>query len=275
MKKEEKIKWNTYHTKNIKSKYLYRYVSIEKLISFLNTGSLYFARMDSFEDNLEGIIPYDIVELFANYDDLPSLEERNPEISKEIWKDIENHRAGKLTKLQESLLNRQKERFVSCWFLSDAESIAMWDLYATDGFLIRFDRQYLQNLVKLRKDLQEKIPQDSNDLLVAGRVRYQNFNEVHLDEEGKLIRYSGFRKHVAFKHEAEYRFILHKKKNDSNGIFYSLGDINELKFDLFANPRMKSFTLSTYNDIIKKYNSKFQLKESELKPWLHFKETTF
>lgn len=275
MKKEEKIDWQTYHTKNIKSKYLYRHVSIEKLISFLNTGDLYFARMDSFEDNLEGVIPYDIVELLANYDDLPSLEERNPEISKEIWKDIENHRAGKLTKLQESLLNRQKERFVSCWFLSDTESIAMWDLYATGGFLIRFDRQYLQGLVKTRKDLQEKIPEDSNDLLVAGRVRYQNFNELHLDEDGKRLKYSGFRKHVAFKHEAEYRFILHKKEYNSNGVFYSLGDINELEFDLLANPRMEAFTLSTYNDIIKKYNSKFQLKESELKPWLHFKETTF
>ena len=47
------MKWDTCHTQGIKLKYVYRYISFEKLIHFLETNSLFFSRMDKFEDNLE------------------------------------------------------------------------------------------------------------------------------------------------------------------------------------------------------------------------------
>jgi hypothetical protein len=51
------MKWETYHTKEINQKYVYRYLTLEKLVDFLETGELYLTRLDKFEDNLENISP--------------------------------------------------------------------------------------------------------------------------------------------------------------------------------------------------------------------------
>ena len=92
------MKWDTYHTKEIKEKYLYRYVTIEKLIDFLSTNSIYLSRLDSFEDSFEDIQPYDINQLKFLYTEKP--EDANPEISDEIWNEkIENGRKS-ITGLQ-------------------------------------------------------------------------------------------------------------------------------------------------------------------------------
>ena len=76
------MNWDTYHTKNISEKYVYRYVTIEKLIDFLVTNSIYLARLDTFEDNFENIQPYDINQLRFFYLEKPT--DANPEIQKRL-----------------------------------------------------------------------------------------------------------------------------------------------------------------------------------------------
>lgn len=268
------MNWDTYNTKSIKSKYLYRYITLEKLIHFFNTGSLYFARMDSFEDNLEGINPNDIVQLILNLIPVPPKELRSDEIYHSVWENTQKIRFNNLINLQKTLNEKQKKSFVSCWFLGDTESIGMWDLYAKDGFLIRFERLSLQKLVKAKLKSQQ-IDYGDSDLLVAGKVKYQDFEKIAWTNEGSLIKYSGFRKHEAFKHEEEYRFIIHKSNPPENGIIYKLDEIDNLEFKLYANPRMSSFTFNTYSNILKKYNLKHELNESMLKQWLEFKNMKF
>jgi hypothetical protein len=268
------MNWDTYNTKSIKSKYLYRYVSLEKMIHFLSTGSLYFSRMDSFEDNLEGITPDDITKLIMNLKPVPSKELRSNEIDDSVWENTQKNRFNNLLGLQKKLNEKQTKHFVSCWFLGDTESIGMWDLYATDGFLIRFERLSLQNLVK-EKHKTQSIDYKDSDLLVAGKVKYQDFEKVAWENDGNLIKYSGFRKHEAFKHEEEYRFIIHKLDPPENGIIYKLDEIDNLDFKIYANPRMSSFTFNTYSNILKKYSLKHELNESMLKQWLEFKNMTF
>lgn len=266
------MKWNTYNTRSINSKYLYRYVSLEKLLHFLRTGSLYFSRMDSFEDNLEGIIPFEITKLIINMLPVTPKEARNQVLSDETYEQIKLSRNQNLMDLQKELHEKQKKRFVSCWFLGNTESIGMWDLYAKEGFLIRFDREILQNLVE-SKIKSQNIHHEKTDLLVAGKVKYQDFAKIPSDEKKSLIKYSGFRKHEAFKHEEEYRFIIHKSKPNELGLVYNLEEIDSLDFQIFTNPKMSKFTFNTYSDLLKKYTSKHKLKESMLKPWLEFKNT--
>ncbi|WP_395655093.1 hypothetical protein [Flavobacterium sp.] len=57
------MKFETQHKKKIIDKYVYRYLTIEKLIDFFDTNSIYLSRLDTFEDNLENIEPYDINEI--------------------------------------------------------------------------------------------------------------------------------------------------------------------------------------------------------------------
>lgn len=265
------MKWESYHTKGITEKYVYRYLTIEKLVDFLLSNSIYLARLDTFEDNFENMEPYFINEL-RHFIYVKKIENANPEIPESTWDEVINNGKSRFREIQEYVIQQQKKRFVSCWILNDVESFGMWDLYGRSGFAIRFEREYFQNLIKESITLQE----DSNeiDLLVGGKVIYQNFDNMLTNEEESLIKFSAFRKHLSFKHESEYR-IIGFTNNSSNqlGLRYKLPNINTLKFDIIANPRLTSFQFLQYQNIIEKYLPENKLKESGLKLWLEFRKT--
>ena len=263
------MKWDTYHTQGIKLKYVYRYISFEKLIHFLETNSLFFSRMDKFEDNLEGITPYDITELLGNLGN-DFLEEKPNEMLDFIWKELITRRKKALSAVQDNL-NSQKKKYVSSWFLNNSESMGMWDLYAPNGYLLKFERSKLQSIVKSNRGKQRFV-NDNNTLLVAGRVNYQDFNEVPFAEQKSKIKYSTFRKHIAFKHEEEYRLLISLPYElPLPGIEYNIGNIDDLEFEIIANPRMDRFTYETNKKVIGKYTT-HELKESTLKLWLEFRD---
>lgn len=269
------MKWDTYHTKEIKEKYVYRYLTIEKLVDFLETNSIYLARLDKFEDNLESIEPYDINKLKVKSEMLSKPDDANPEISDSQWDEIIRNNILALRELQKSLGQKQKQRFVSCWILNDVESFAMWDIYGKSGFILRFEQEYFQNLIrnsiKLQKDQTKKI-----DLLIAGTVQYQNYDKMLFKEKESLIKISAFRKHIAFKHEAEYRIVgFMKEVLDLSGLKFILPELKDLEFDIIANPRLDSFQFTKYKSMISKYSKNHPLKKSELKRWLDFRNTTY
>lgn len=267
--------WETYHTKGITETYVYRYVTIEKLIDFLETNSIFLSRLDKFEDNLENIEPYDINELRLRTQTLSKPSNANPKITESQWTQIIENNKSELRAIQAKLTKQQKHRFVSCWILNNTESFAMWDIYGKAGFAIRFERKYFQKLIKDSISLQSE-PTNKIDLLVAGVVQYQNFDQMLFTEEESLLKYSAFRKHQAFNHETEYRIIgFMKEILEIPGLKYKLPSIAELEFDLIANPRLDSFQFQKYKGIISKYSTKHQLKESELKIWLDFRNTNY
>lgn len=263
------MKWNTYHTKEITEKYVYRYLTIEKLIDFLDTNSIYLARLDTFEDCLENIEPYDINQLKFLYLEKP--EDANPEISDEHWDEMIAKGKTRFREIQNYLSAKQKTRFVSCWILSDVESFGMWDTYGKSGFVIRFEREYFQNMIKKSIELQSS-PANKIDLLVVGEVNYQNFDEMLLREKESLLKFSVFRKHLSFKHESEYRVVGFTNEVENEiGLRFKLPDIETLNFEIFANPRLSFFQFQQYKSIIAKYSNTHFLKESNLKTWLEFR----
>jgi hypothetical protein len=269
------MKWDTYHTKEIKKKYVYRYLTIEKLVDFLDTGELFLTRLDKFEDNLENIEPYDINELKFQSGLTEKPQNANPNIPEHQWDElIKISRAG-LVQIQKSLQEKQKHRFVSCWILNDVESFAMWDIYGKSGFAIRFERSYFQKLIKDSIEIQ-KGKTDEIDLLVVGKVVYQNFDEMLLKEKESLLKFSVFRKHLSFNHESEYRIVGYMKEIlDVPGLRFKLPNIEDLDFDIIANPRLDGFQFDKYKGILSKYSQKHPLTESELKIWLEFRNNNY
>jgi len=268
------MKWDETYTKDIKAKYVYRYLSLEKLIHFLETGSLYFARLDRFEDNLEGILAPEVLTLTVKLKSLPSIESRNPSISSDEWETLEHDRVENLLHIQTKLINKQRERFVNCWFLGENESIGMWDLYAQNGFMIKLEKDELQNAIKLKIN-DQKVKFIDGDLVAVGKVSYNDYDKVFFEQFGNEKELRGFRKHIAFQHEEEYRIIIHSREIETNYIIYDLGDLNKLKFELYAHPRMSELSFKTYKGIIKNYTKDHQLQKSRLKPWLEFKNMQF
>lgn len=271
------MKLDKLNTNNIKEEFVYRYFSIEKFIDFLETNSIYLARLDTFEDSLENIDPYDILEISFLIQAIKDLESDNvnPELPQPKETYIKSEKS-KLKKIQEDLIDKQKYRFASCWVLNNVESFAMWDMYAKNGIVIRFKRKYFEQIIEKSISSQE-FKTDNSDYLVIGKVSYQDYNPLKVfGKEDKMhIKYSAFRKHLSFKHEDEYRIVLFTENYKALGIKYKIPNIESLEIEVFASPRISNFQFNQFQNIINKYSNKVKLKESELKNFLDFKSLKF
>lgn len=100
---------------------LWRYMDFAKLLSLLETRSLYFPRSDTFDDPYEGTLSKAMVERLK-------AEEESGAFPK-----------GMVDFYIRSLEFQRRNMYVSCWFMSDHESAAMWKLYlqGSDGVAIR------------------------------------------------------------------------------------------------------------------------------------------
>ena len=232
-------RWNTYHTKGIRKKYLFRYMDESKVISFLESQSIYMAAMTRFEDKLEGISTYDITEVINAYEACFMDEEKD--IKKDMlesWKELRQNRLGKLKEISKQLSVVQNCHFVSCWFNSDKESHGMWSYYAKEnGFAVKIDRKELQNTFKNSLDINLS---NEKQGVVVGRIKYQDFPNVILNESENQVLYKAFRKDDSFAHEKEYRFVLIdtslEKKEDH--FLFKLTDFDDLKITIKAHPKM-------------------------------------
>lgn len=269
------MKWDTYNTEEIKQKYVYRYMTLEKLVDFLETGELFLSRLDKFEDNIEGISPYEINELKVKSGLTEKPQNANPNIPEHQWEELIKNSRASLIQIQKKLYFNQKHQYVSCWILDDVESFAMWDIYGKSGFAIRFEKDNFQEMIKnsrnSQKGLTEKI-----DQLVAGAVVYQNFDTMILKEKESHLKFSIFRKHLSFFHEREYRIVgFMNEIYETTGLRYKLPLLEDLKFDIIANPRLDLFQFDIYKGILKKYSENHPLIESQLKIWLEFRNNNY
>ena len=88
--------WESYNVAKIRGKYLYRFMSKERLEQFLNSGNLWFSRADLFGDKMECFRLSDISGKSFDYD---------------------------------SILSRKKKHLICCFHEGNNESLAMWDTY--------------------------------------------------------------------------------------------------------------------------------------------------
>ncbi len=271
------MNWKTYKTEGLKQKYVYRYLTIEKLVDFLQTSSLYLSRADCFEDNLEFIDPFDIIELVGQVKLLKVLNNTSTlteNISKETIASKIHETRENLRQIKNSIKEQQQKIFVSCWILNDVESFAMWDIYGRSGFALKFEQEYFQSLIESSIQLQIE-PTSKLEELVVGVVQYQNFDEMHNREKESRLKYSFFRKHLSFNHETEYRIVGCGEDLNVFGLRFKLPEIGDIEFEIIANPRLNQFEFETYSGILSKYTTKHSLSESELKKWLNFRDIDF
>lgn len=237
----EKLNWQSYNTKSIKGRYLFRFLSERRLEQFLETGDLWFSRSDKFGDKMECV----------RLKDLTSLPKPN-------FNEIEN---------------RKQKHLICCFHESTKESLALWDTHFTKEherrkYALMFERSQLVSLVN-------KLPfavlsSDNVIGLTHGKVRYKTLignSKKKLLE--KTIKHVAFRKETAFAYEREYRFdILLRAKFNAEGIAYNIGVPEKMAFKILVNPLLKK---DEYNQSIKRLNEmKFdnKFKESALAKWL-------
>ncbi|MDP1886668.1 MAG: DUF2971 domain-containing protein [Polaromonas sp.] len=154
----------------------------------ISTGSLFFSRVESFNDPFEASFT------------LGSVEGMDRAIEKLLESDMPEHgkrnlRAGWLA-MTENRKTSRGNAVVSCWHSSSYESAAMWSLYlkSNEGIAIRTTFKRLCNSFAVAKDT-----------VLIGEVKYIDFERDSFNAGNMFEAFLHKRK--SFEHEKEIRAI--------------------------------------------------------------------
>ncbi len=122
---------------------VWRYVEFCKLRDLVQNRQLYLCRSDKFEDQDEGLPPFEYVQHALNLNpyDLNDIQERD-------------HAIGYLAQVRQSF-------YVNCWHLDIGETAMMWRRYGKDGVAI-----------VSRYDLLKQVLHPLDDKVMVGLIRY-------------------------------------------------------------------------------------------------------
>ncbi len=239
---------------------IWRYMSLPKFESLLESKALFFCRSDKFSDPFEGSTPRKEVEnRFEEQKAVAIFQNRTFSIEEAI----------KGSKDIASLHKTHRPSFiVNCWHINFGESDAMWQLYlkSNEGIAI-------QTSVK---KLRQSFSLTTEDILIS-KVRYIDyendiwFHESEYPERGYNIFSPIIHKRSAFEHERELRIFQKVQKAVGNGDFWQGKkgklvecNINSLVNKIILPPTSDDMVRLKVLDIIKRFNFEFIVEKSTL-----------
>jgi hypothetical protein len=235
-----------------RSHFLLRFMSIPKLIDFLERGSFYLSRIDKFGDKTEGISHQQlIVRQFAGNLLIPPQ-------TKEL-----------------TVEQRQERYFALCWFSGKRESIAMWDLYAPNGGVaLKVNPSFLGKL-ESQTDFDFTKHSDWIRHVYIDNITYLDFlsYESAIKKTGKV---PGLLKDISFEHEKEIRILVktqseiksaerNRKFPATNPMYLKTSNIKCDEITILLNPRSPKWQKDVIRSLVKRYKwDNLKCKDSEL-----------
>lgn len=220
---------------------VWRYLDLAKFVSMLETQSIFFTRMDVFNDPFEGAMPKAILK---KQDDLYMEHSLDSGVTAGYY----------AYEARRMLADERKQLFVSCWHASDNESEAMWQLYSDKhkGIAIVSDIDILRN------NMPENIELDY--------VTYVDY-EAESIPRAPLYMY----KRSAFEHEKEVRAVIRNDSCKNIGIALNI-NTNELIKNVVVSPLAQDWFFDVVKSICAKYSCSFKVSNSSLSvdpvfPW--------
>ncbi|GEM_PF-5162403 len=254
----------TFSIDEFDEEYLWKYTDLYKLMDLIKNHKIHFARLDHFEDGLEGLIGREL-SLWAFVHGI-SFSEGNidPGMSQvEQIKAITNNdsmRGG--WDLFKS--NLQRSQFASCWFLGKKESMAMWKIHSlSNGIALRFNaKQFIETVIASAKRSKQK---DFCRLY---------FGEVNYKDHWPLKRFTifdkeniGLKKDAAYDFEKEFRFVAVIPKSTVGKHEYlklPIGSLKSMDVKIIANPFMENWQYNVLQSLLKKHKIDEKLVKSTI-----------
>jgi hypothetical protein len=158
---------------------IWRYIDFTKFVSLLENQELVFPRADQLDDPYEGAISRESVKLLRAV----LQKEGAPPQAADVF--------------LQNLPRVRQEMFLSCWYVSDHESAAMWKLYlqSSEGVAIRSDSDALSEALD-RAPLKGRI----------SLVRYVDYEQTPIPFGNLFFPY--VHKRLSFAHENELRAVI-------------------------------------------------------------------
>lgn len=247
--------------------FIWRYIDLHKLLSFLFDKTLFFTRLDHFNDPLEGLTEKIIGDLTINAG-IPSDEKSlNPTFTSNEKKDILKGREYREQGIIRDTEKYQKTQFANCWFVGKKESFAMWNIYSDyDSVAIRYNPQELLDIVIPSA---ESFNNSDFKKMIYGYVDYDNIWPFDPYRKSKPeIKHTAFKKDLSYEHENEFRFVVltsPEKINNHEKFELPLGDISKDNFKIFANPYMNLWKYKNLERLLNIFSLQDKLEKSRLK----------
>lgn len=266
------------------NKYLWRYIDLHKFLSFIITESLYFPRLDKFEDKREGITLNHLMHknLKRKLDSHPSL------LQVGSYMTVDNL-GSTMNQIEDDLKIIQRFNFASCWVLCDGnrESVAMWNLYSKpNSIAIRIKYSEFKKLF----GKEEIIDYGFTNEIVCCPVNYIDFQ--HDSEIARMLAEDLidpiFLKDSSFEHEKEFRIVFKENVREIPEINYKpgisrkhiekfhnsiynypsktlkLNNFTDYPFEIIHHPKSEEWAKKNIAEINKRFNIPFKIFESEL-----------
>lgn len=213
---------------------VWRYITLQKLISLLSSNSLYLARLDSLNDPHEGSYPKQMID----------------------YRDSVYKSEGQLEFLPQHVWGNKLNRtcsYINCWAQSDLESEALWRLYTSsnEGVAIRTTYSKLINVIR------------NDDELFVGCVTYLDYDSQQFDNPWWPAGQNGFQpvmhKRLAFAHEQEIRIVKHlfnhwmPEAERPAGLTVSV-DVIDLIEGIFISPYAPEWYAKVVHDVVDKFS---------------------
>lgn len=279
--KMNELKIEPYYNQPKEDSFLYRYLTIDKLLDLLLSERISLVRLNMFNDKLEGS---SLKHLLLNH--ISELTKKSMQSLGGTFGSI----SLTVNPTERNKHSRQREVFqatnyASCWYINNYESVAMWQLYSkSDSVAIKIPYKVLNNeLLNGNFEINSKY-----DKLKFGAISYHRFKNIENLEEAKIrTDAQGFIKDSSFEHEREFRIMIENKDsekkylenrgilldedvvkiNTSNEIkvkHLRLNNFKELPFEIIFHPECQKWHKKNIEKIIKQFNIKFNVIDSEL-----------
>jgi hypothetical protein len=218
---------------------VWRYVDFAKFVSLLQSESLYFAspKVLKEQDKWEAAYPTRFITATMNHfiNAMTPFPSRRPK-----------KRHAKLPQGFDPLLRvitRPVAAFVNCWHLNEAESDAMWKLYAGHGQSIA-----IRSTVKRLAESFSNCP----DPVFLGTIEYIDYDAeppIWTNHLKPIVH-----KRLSFAHEQELRAVVVKKApEESRGILVDV-NIRALIETVFVSPQSPEWFVPLVTSVLAKYD---------------------
>lgn len=230
---------------------IWRYLDLPKLINFLETRSLHFARADTLGDPYEGTWPE--LNVVARERNLPKM------VAAYKGKiELERYRLA----IEEMTRFTRQTMYINGWHGGETENVAMWKLYGTAVGSIVIQSTY--------KKLLEALP----DNTYLGMVQYQDYSILGKEIPTGNAMYPFMYKRKELEHEKEVRafnWILagNTKEGPINsdelpeGIKVNI-DIDKVVETIRVQPTTPAWVTETIENLLERYNWGMKIMPSQI-----------
>jgi len=221
---------------------IWRYMDFSKFVDLLDSSCLFFPRLTI----LRELDPYEgsIIPFFCG----STKDESSRKHLKELDKVLPN------------------DTFVSCWYLSDVESAALWKLFpkSDEGIAIK------SNIWKLVQSIETR--NSEQNTIYVGSVTYGH-EKVRARKTSVPKSFSSddalFTKRQCFEHEKELRLVMNVNDLKTPVLSNETGlkievDLESMISEIIISPEAPSWMEDLVKRVTKKYGFSFEIRQSTL-----------